>query len=141
MEQNMKKLNLLIINLILVLALTSCDFNAPLRNEMIDYYSENKNYVTLSGEITESNDNLVEIKCEELINYINYAKETCYYLIYSKQTIELSVGDQIEFVTVPFHFYNGHTLPIVELKKDGETLLSCEEGKENLINWVKTTFK
>ncbi len=107
-----------------------------LKSKMIDKYTNDKNYVALSGEIIESNDNLVEIKCEELINYINYAKETCYYYIYSEQTIELSVGDQIKFITVPFHFYDGQKLPIVELKKGGKTLLSFEEGKKNLINWI-----
>ena len=55
--------------------------------------------------------------------------------------MELQVGEEIQFTTVPFHFYNGHKLPIVELKIDENTLLSFEDGKENLIDWVNTNFK
>lgn len=132
---------LLFINLICVLVFTSCDINGPLRSEMLDYYSESKNYVSLEGEVIEINEYYVVIRCEELKNYINYEDELCEYYIYSEDIIELSVGDQIEFVTAPFHFYNGHRLPIVELKKDGNICLSFEEGKENLIDWVNTNFK
>lgn len=61
--------------------------------------------------------NNVIIKCEELRNYLSFQKELCDYYIYSKNFVQLQAEDEIEFVTVPFHFYNGHKLPIVELKK------------------------
>ena len=137
----MKKLCVFLISVVCVLLFISCNFNEPLRNKMIDYYSKNTNYVVLSGEIVEFNQNYVKIKCEELNNYISYEDEICDYYIYSKQLIELSIGAQITFTTGPFHFYNGHKLPIVELKLDGNTLLSFEEGKENLIDWVNVNFK
>lgn len=126
----MKKFEILII-LLLVTFLSGCSLsNQKLAKKMIEKYSEDQNYVTLSGEITEFNENTVIIKCEELNEYISYQGELCDYYIYSNQIIELSVGDQIDFVTVPFHFYNGHKLPIVELKIDGNTLLMFEEGKK-----------
>ena len=103
---------------------------------MIEKYSDNQSYVTLSGEVMEFEGSTVLVKCEELNTYISYEDELCYYCIYSNQSINLSVGDQIDFVTVPFHFYNGHRLPIVELKIDEKILLTFEEGKENLINYV-----
>ncbi len=137
----MKKFEILII-LFLVTFLSGCHLsNQILANNMLEQYSDDQNYVTLSGEIIEFNENNAIIKCEELNEYISYQSELCDYYIYSNQIIELFVGDQIEFVTVPFHFYNGHKLPIVELKIDGNTLLTFEEGKENLIEWVKTNFK
>lgn len=137
----MKKFEILII-LLLVTFLSGCSLsNQKLAKKMIEKYSEDQNYVTLSGEITEFNENTVIIKCEELNEYISYQGELCDYYIYSNQIIELSVGDQIDFVTVPFHFYNGHKLPIVELKIDGNTLLMFEEGKKNLIDWVNKNFK
>ena len=108
---------------------------------MIEKYSDIQNYVTLTGEVIEINENNVIIKCEELNDYISYEDELCDYYIHSDQFIELQVGEEIQFTTVPFHFYNGHKLPIVELKIDENTLLSFEEGKENLINWVNTNFK
>ena len=107
-----------------------------LANKMIEKYSDDKNYVTLVGEIVELNGNSVVIKCEEAIRF-----ELCEYCIYSDQLIELQIGEQIEFSTVLFHFYNGHKLPIVEIKKDGSTILSFEEGKGNLIDWVNANFK
>lgn len=137
----MKKFRFLII--LLVTFLSSCSLsNHILAQKMLKKYSDDQSYVTLSGEITKINkNNDVIIKCEDLKNYINYQSELCDYHIYSTYIIELSIGDKIDFVTVPFHFYNGHKLPIVELKIDGKTLLLFEEGKENLINWVNTNFK
>ncbi len=107
---------------------------------MIEKYSDNQNYVSLIGEVVECDANSVEIRCEDLKNYINYEDEICDYYIYSTQVLELSVGEQIEFTTVPFHFYNGQKLPIVELQTNEMTLLSFEEGKECLIGWVETNF-
>ena len=118
-----------------------CISNRILAKKMIEKYSENGNYVSLTGEIVEISENDVLIKCEELKNYIKYEDEFCRYHIHSEQCIELSVGEEIEFITVPYHFYNGHKLPIVELRKDGKTLLTFEDGKENLIKWVNAHFK
>ena len=107
---------------------------------MIEKYSEDQNYVTLIGEVIEINENNVVIKCEELNDYISYEDELCDYYIYADEFVQLQAGDEIEFTTVPFHFYNGHKLPIVELKIYEDTLLLLEEGKENLIDWVNTNF-
>lgn len=131
-----------IITLFLVTLLFGCySSNQKLIKKMIEKYSDNQSYVTLSGEVTEFDEHTVIIKSKELNNYISYEDELCEYYIYSDHIIELSFGDQIEFVTVPFHFYNGQKLPIVELKIDGNTLLEFEEGKKNLIYWVNTNFK
>lgn len=127
--------------LMIILLIGYATSNQRLAKKMIEKYSDNQNYVALSGEIIELNEYYVTIKCEELNEYISYQSELCDFYVCSKQIIKLSVGDQIDFVTVPFHFYNGHKLPIVELKIDGNTLLAFEEGKENLIDWVKENFK
>lgn len=135
----MKKVGILLA--LLAAFLSGCNFSdQKLANKMIEKYSDDKNYVSLIGEVVEYNANSVEIRCEELKNYINYEDEICDYYIYSAQILDLSVGEQIEFTTVPFHFYNGHKLPIVELKTNGTTLLAFEEGKECLIDWVETNF-
>ena len=127
---------------LLIAFLSGCNTsNQKLAKKMIEKYSDNQSYVALIGEVIEINENNVIIKCEELNDYINYEDELCDYYIYSDQFMELQIGEEIQFTTVPFHFYNGHKLPIVELKIDGNTLLSFEEGKENLINWVNTKFK
>ena len=111
-----------------------------LADQMISKYSDDQNYVELSGTVVECDEDWLVIRCDELIKYIPYQTGDCPYEIYSTEPISLDVGDEIRFVTVPFHFYNGHDLPIVELTKDGVTLLEFEEGKENLLNWVQETF-
>lgn len=136
----MKKFAILISLLFVFLA--GCNIsNQRLAKKMVEKYSDNQNYVTLIGEVIEFNENNVIIKCEELNDYISYEDALCDYYIYSDEFVELEVGDEIKFTTVPFHFYNGQKLPIVELRIDANTLLSFEEGKENLIDWVNTNFK
>lgn len=107
---------------------------------MLDTYSDNQNYVALYGEIIEYSDNTVVLNCEELREYMNYEDEVCSYYIHSSTALDLEVGDIIRFTTVPFHFYNGHKLPIVEVVMNGEVLLNFNEGKENLMDWVNTNF-
>ena len=136
----MKKFAILIS--LLVVFLTGCNLsNQKLAKQMIEKYSEDQNYVTLTGEVIEINENNIVIKCEELNDFISYEDELCDYYIYSDEFVKLQVGEEIKFTTVPFHFYNGHKLPIAELRIDENTLSSFEEGKENLIDWVNTNFK
>lgn len=137
----MKKFTILVIFLLVTFLFGCNTSNQKLAKKMIEKYSDNQNYVTLTGEVIEFNENNVIIKCEELNDYLSYEDELCDYYIYSDQFIELQVGEEIQFTTVPFHFYNGHKLPIVELKIDENTLLSFEEGKENLLDWVNINFK
>ena len=127
------------ITLILVILLSGCTSSDKiLAEKMIEKYSENQNYVSLSGEIIEIEPYLITIKSEELKVY--FKDGVCKFDIFSYQDLDLSVGDQIEFTTVIFYFYNGHILPIVEVKKGEENLLLFEDGKECLINWVKKRF-
>ena len=137
----MKKFTILVIFLLVTFLIGCTTSNQKLAKKMIEKYSDNQNYVTLTGEVIEFNENNVIIKCEELNDYLSYEDELCDYYIYSGQFVELQVGEEIQFTTVPFHFYNGHKLPIVELKIDENTLLSFEEGKENLLDWVNINFK
>ena len=137
----MKKFTILVIFLLVTFLIGCTTSNQKIDKKMIEKYSDNQNYVTLNGEVIEFNENNVIIKCEELNDYLSYEDELCDYYIYSDQFVELQVGEEIQFTTVPFHFYNGHKLPIVELKIDENTLLSFEEGKENLLDWVNINFK
>lgn len=47
----MKKV-LCIIVILSVVFLCACDYNASLRNKMVDYYSENENYSVLQGKVS-----------------------------------------------------------------------------------------
>lgn len=136
----MKKIAILLS--IVVVFLSGCNFsNQKLAKKMIEKYSDDQSYVTLVGEVVEFCENNVTIKCAELNKYINYQGELCEYYVHCEKMLNLSAGNQIEFVTVPFHFFNGHKLPIVELKVDGTMLLSRQKGKANLIAWVNANFR
>ena len=136
----MKKLALTIALSMFLLFIGCNSTNQKLAKAMLEKYLNNENYVVLTGEVVESYDNTVVIRSEQLGRLLSYEDEICEYYIYSAQTLELVEGTIIVFATVPFHFYNGHKLPIVELKIEENTLLSFEEGKANLIEWVKTVF-
>ena len=126
---------------VLIPILFSCGLSDNLlAKKMIKKYSDNKNYVELFGKIVEYSENVMVIQCVELKKYIEYEDEMCSYYVHSNRVLDIVAGDYIDFTTVPFHFYNGHKLPIVSLKKNDKTLLEFEEGKENLIEWVKLTF-
>ena len=126
----------------ILFTLSGCTSSTPqLERFMLEKYEDDQNYVALSGEIVEHDDDRVIIRCEELKEYIDYATDTCDYYIYSTQPIELTNGDTIDFITVPFHFYNGQHLPIVQVTINGTELLSFDEGKINLINWVINHLK
>ena len=137
----MKKSTILVVAVILlsVMMFSGCS-DLIQKNKLLEKYSDDQNYVALSGKIVEVDGLVVVIQCEELSEYLSYEDDLCEYYIYSKQILDLKVGDEIQFITVPFHFYNGHKLPIVELKTSESTLLEFADGKANLIDWVNDTF-
>lgn len=137
----MKKSTILVVAVILlsVMMFFGCS-DLILKNKLLEKYSDDQNYVALSGKIVEVDGLVVVIQCEELSEYLSYEDDLCEYYIHSKQILDLKVGDEIQFITVPFHFYNGHKLPIVELKTSESTLLEFADGKANLIDWVIDTF-
>ena len=137
----MKKSTILVVAVILlsVMMFSGCS-DLILKNKLLQKYSDDQNYVALSGKIVEVDGLVVVIQCEELSEYLSYEDDLCEYYIHSKQILDLKVGDEIQFITVPFHFYNGHQLPIVELKTSESTLLEFADGKANLIDWVNDTF-
>lgn len=137
----MKKLTIIFIAVVLLLItmLPVCS-RLILKNKMLDKYSDNQNYVSFSGKVVEVDGLVVIIQCKELNAYLSYEDDLCEYYIHAEQVLDLKVGDEIQFTTVPFHFYNGHLLPIVELKISGDIILEFAEGKDNLLDWVNDAF-
>ena len=133
----MKKL-VVIVLLLFIAILSSCKVSPHTIKKMIEKYSDDQNYIALSGEVMEFDDSEVSIKCEEIRTYIPYQSPICSYHIFSEEILNLNVGDDIDFVTVPEHFFDGHHLPIVEVKMNGDTLLNINDGKANLMKWVNS---
>ena len=130
----------LIINIVLT---TSCDFSAPLRNKMLDYYSVDENYIELTGIIIsiDADRNLLRIKILSEDASIWESGSAEFFLVdYSERDYNLNIDDEIVFTTATMLFYNGHDMPIISLEKDGEVLLSFDEGKEMYLDYIKDRF-
>ena len=130
------------ISCIFIFFLSACDYNAPLRNHMIEYYSQDSNYVDLVGKVINIEN---EAKCEIVIisGDCEYFKLNVngYYFSFCGSAQGVEEGDIISFTTAPMLFYNGDKYRIVYLEKDGEIVYTFEEGKRNLLIWIEETFK
>lgn len=139
---SMRKFIVLIL-IVVLLGITGCQH--PNKKEMLEIYENNETYITLEGEIVElhctNSTNFILIKCEELKQYISNEEDICMYQIFSEQDMELSVGDVILFTTSKVRFDNTNWLPIVAITKNDVIILEFEDGKKNLIDWVKQLQK
>lgn len=136
---------LLLISMIgTTVALTSCDFNAPLRNKMINYYSDDSNYQNLEGIITSLDGHLIEI--DILTENTEFDRKPVngyqdfFLMDYPEFIDNLNVGDKISFVSAPMCFYNGDHYRIVSLEKEGEVYLTFEKGKAENLEWIAIMF-
>ena len=139
----MKKTSIIIMlfsMLAFLMVLSGCDVDGPLRKKMLDYYSDDDNYANYVGTIVSVDKEhcYVEIVCQddEMPNQTQYT-------IYGESSIydTLRPDDEVILCSSPMYFYNSHNLPIVYLEKQSEVLLEFEEGKENLLEDIRNTFK
>ena len=133
-----------------MLFLSSCDvFGEKKRRRMVEYFSNDEYYAELSGTVASIRESPYS---EELVLYINnlqvlteihdfpdyedtYEEKFC--LVYYKEiSFDINVGDEIVFTSAHMHFYNGHCLPIVELKRGEDVLLTFEDGKAAYLDWI-----
>ena len=138
----MKKLLCLVIILTFVFMLGCQTALERDKRAMLEIYGNDDNYITLIGEVTEidsesSYNVMLSIKCEELKQYNINADDECKYSVFSSSNVNIGVGDTIVYKTIPNRFDYMEFLPIVAIDKNDETILDFEEGKENLISWVK----
>lgn len=145
----MRKFLLLVIFLFFVFVLMCCDYNKPLREEMLSYYEQDANYEVMNGKIKslyyiEEQDELflqIDVLSDNQVSY-NQSKSYCDFVLvnWSYYEIELKVDDEIMFTSASTYFYNGHVLPIIHIELNQVQLLSFAEGKENYIDWIKKKF-
>ena len=146
----MKKIALFFIYALSLLSLIGCDFNAPLRNKMLNYYNQDENYSQLIG-VVKAMEYFEE--SERLFIEIDFSTENDFpenavtgygeFVLIGGLVDEsdLCIDDTITFLSAPMYFYNGHQLPIVYLEKEGEILLPFDEGKEEYLNWIKQELR
>lgn len=147
----MKKTIAMFLCVICFLSLNACDFNAPLRNKMLDYYRQDDNYVQLQGRIKtiEYLKDIDELRVEiEIMDenhqfpYIGADRCGKFAIVnWSSYGFVLKEKDDIVFTSAPLYFYNGHIWPVVAIESDGEEYLPFSAGKDNYLNWIQKTFK
>lgn len=147
----MKKILISIASLLSILFLFGCDFNAPLRNQMLAYYGNDDNYAETVGTVkstrykADTDELFIEMKLNE-----NGVYEQCinahtgfveFVLVnFSNYEIDLNVGDTASISSAPMYFYNDHIMPIVALSEGDTEYISFEEGKNAYLFWIEETF-
>ena len=126
---------------LMILCLAGC--HSPLqkqKNEMLEVYGNDENYITLTGEVIEvesldARDKIV-VKSDDIKEHFPAEDSECEYLIFADTPLDIAVGEVITYTTVKVRFDGKDWLPIVGLSKNDEMLLESEDGKENLLAWV-----
>lgn len=135
-----------IVILIWLLFSASC-ISDTYRKRMLEYYADDNVYVQLTGEVIEKDtysSAILKIKITLFDSDFNlYGQDSDYFMLYSNIEIldSVYIGDIIEFTSAPRIFYDGQKFPILSLSKDGQELLSFEEGKSNYLKWIKEDFR
>ena len=138
-KSSQKKAVLLIFMLCFTFILSACDTVS----QKIRYYSDRNNYVKSTGTIK-------RIVYEKDYIYLQFSELTAEFYAKGFEFVgdnlsvvkergikqKIALEDQIEFVSAPKYFGDGHGLPIVEITVYGETLLEFEEGYANLLKWL-----
>ena len=135
------KIVICLLVIISVLLITGCVVDRD-KKALNDIYSNDSNYITVTGEVVSVNKSLQQddtidnwsIRIEVAYTDSDGAK-TQIYQIATSSDIDVSVGDTITYVTVA-KTHRNYTLRIVEVIKDGETLLAFDDGKAHVLSWI-----
>lgn len=120
--------------------------SACTRQNMLEYYTNKNNYVSATGTIHH-----IRFADETYELYLGISEQTPKFddtnFVVSGQNMnivqehgienKLQIGDKVSFVAAPKYWGDGYAIPIVEITLDGETLLTFEEGYENLLEWLR----
>jgi len=124
-----------------VLVASSC---VTTNNKKMNYYSNEKNYVEVTGTI---NHIVFDEKQEILyLGFSNLSKkldDDCFKIVgdsyslvvASKESIQ--IGKTATFVTAPKYFGDGYVMPIVSLTIDDNVILQYEIGFSDYLDWLK----
>lgn len=143
-----KRILISLFTLIFALLLSACDFNGPLRNKMVEFFSDDNNYETLTGVVVEksysemySTELVIKLtsKSQKLPLYTSDS-DALFNFHYLGDSKDIQLNDVLTITTSLWSFYNGDSCPIVALEKDGAVLLEFEQGKADYLEWIVTTF-
>ena len=111
------------------------------RRHMYNYYLDDTNYEWCVGVVKKIDADCLLIQYGDTIDDLKW---TGYFWDYSNGEDDLSlyfqIDDMIEFCT-PGAFDRYMYEPLVSIKKGDKILLEFEEGKNNLLYWVETSYQ
>lgn len=127
-----------------MLFLSSCDvFGEKKRRRMVEYFSNDEHYAELSGTVASIEAPYIRVNNIQVLTeihdfpiYKTTDQEIFAIVNYKDLSFNINVGDEIVFTSAHMHFYNGHRLPIVELKRGEDVLLTFEDGKAAYLDWI-----
>lgn len=135
-----------IFSLCLIMMLFGCDILMSNKN-MLNYYSDDSNYETITCIIVSKrlsnypNSIVVDIQAENSSFTPDYYGYNLFHFYFDTEIYDLlNVDDVVIITSAPMIFYNGQIPPIVYLEKDGETLISYEEGKAAYLDWIENEW-
>lgn len=128
----MKKFLIAFLLLCCIIGCSACDFLN--KEKAIKYYSNDNNYVIVTGEIIEisSNYTYIHFTSGEKFEEFNPHKRCVFYGPHH----DIEVGDVITVTTAPTDKV-ADSYRIVSLEKDGVVYYTFEEGKANLLNFLE----
>ncbi len=139
MKANLKMIGLWGTLSLLIFALS----NSSCMIKKTKYYQNQRNYITVTGEIYFINDN--ETKRILYLAFDNMSEkldDNCFKIVGENYEIvkssgQITIGKSVEFITAPHYFGDGYVMPIVGLIVDGETILDFDTGYANLMKYLK----
>lgn len=117
----------------------------PIRPRL-EYYSDSNNYIKSTGTVSYlswgPNQSyvflaFVEIPAEYSDTSFVIEGENLRIMQENGFAEKIQLGTEVEYISAPRYFWDGYSMPIVALAVDGETLLSFEEGMQNLLKFIR----
>lgn len=112
----------------------------------VKYYSDDSNYITAAGTVRylawgpeQSYVFLAFDDIPEEYSDTNFVLngENLQIVLENGFAEKVQLGTTVEYVSAPRYFWDGYSMPIVELSVNGEILLTFEEGKTNLLDLIR----
>lgn len=111
---------------------------------MLEHYGNDEYYIETSGIITniDYEEKRITIRGTNPEDEVLMGREFVFELCSDEKILSnLFVGDEIDFMTTYFDFYNGDISRLAMIEKDGVEYLSFEQGKQDLLDWINEYFK
>ncbi|MBE6922572.1 MAG: hypothetical protein E7465_05240 [Ruminococcaceae bacterium] len=146
MKKNFKAIFGAIIMLILFGTLMYIVFLSTPVRPRLEYYSQEGNYITATGTVCHlgwsSDQSYVCLAFEDIPDEYSDPNfviegENLRILMENGFAEKVQLGTQVVYISAPRYFWDGYAMPIVALEVDGESLLTFEEGKANLLELIK----